>query len=60
MIGDFNIRDSNWNPLYPYYSIYADVFREVANSFNLEMSMPFYKFLHDILITLITQNWSSI
>ena len=41
MIGDFNIRDSNWNPSYPYYSIYADVFREVANSFNLEISMSF-------------------
>ena len=41
MTGDFNIRDSNWNSSYPYYSIYTDVFREVANSFNLEISMSF-------------------
>ena len=25
MIGDFNIRDSDWNPSYPYHSVYTDI-----------------------------------
>ena len=40
MTGNFNIRDNNWNPLYPYDSMYADTLRKIANLFNLEMSIP--------------------
>ena len=36
----FNIRDSNWNPLYPHYSTYANVFQEAADSLNLDLSIP--------------------
>lgn len=34
--GDFNIRDSNWNLLYLYYSTHADTLSEVANAVNLK------------------------
>jgi len=40
MIGDFNIRDNDWDLLYPHYSIYADSLREIVDSFNLELSTP--------------------
>ena len=40
MTRDFNIRDNNWNPAYLYQSIYADILREIAVSFNLELSIP--------------------
>ena len=39
MTGDFNIRDNDWNPLYSYYSMYANILREIANSFSLELSI---------------------
>ena len=38
--GDFNIRDSNWNLLYLYYSTHADTLSEVANAVNLKWSSP--------------------
>jgi len=37
--GNFNIRDNDWNPLYPHHSTYADTFREIADFFNLELLM---------------------
>ena len=37
---NFNIRDSNWNLLYPHYSTYANVFQEAADSLNLDLSIP--------------------
>jgi len=36
MAGDFNIRDSNSDPYFPYHFIHADILLELANSFNLE------------------------
>ena len=39
MTDDFNIRNSNWDPLYPHYSIYSDILREVADSLNLNLSI---------------------
>ena len=38
MTGDFNIRDSDWNPSYPCYLTYSDTLRKVADSLNLELS----------------------
>jgi len=35
---DFNIRGNDWNLSYPHYFVYANTLREVANSFNLELS----------------------
>ena len=40
MIGDFNIRDNDWDPLYTYYSTHADTLRKVTDTFNLELFMP--------------------
>ena len=38
MTGDFNIRDSNWDPSYSCNLTYSDTLREVADSLNLELS----------------------
>ena len=35
---DFNIRDNNWDLLYLHHSIHVDTLREIADSFNLELS----------------------
>jgi len=40
MIGDFNIKDNDWDSLYPHYSTHADSLREIVDSFNLELSTP--------------------
>ena len=40
MIEDFNIRDNDWNLLYPYHSTYMNTLREIANIFSLELSTP--------------------
>ena len=40
MTGDFNIKNNNWNLLYPHYSIHTNTLREIANSFNLGLSTP--------------------
>jgi len=37
MAGDFNIRDSFWDPAFPHYSYLCDNLLIVANSFNLEL-----------------------
>ena len=38
MTGDFNIRDSNWNLVYPFHSSYSDYLVEIAKSFDLLLS----------------------
>jgi len=38
IIGDFNIRDNNWNLLYLHYSTYIEFLKDIANSLNLELS----------------------
>ena len=40
MTGNFNIRDNNWDPLYLHYSTHVDILRKIADSFNLELSIP--------------------
>ena len=40
MTGDFNIRDSLWNPSFPHHSSISDDFIIIANSFNLDLSTP--------------------
>jgi len=37
MTGNFNIRDNNWDLL---YSTHVDILRKIADSFNLELSIP--------------------
>jgi len=32
--GDFNIRDSLWNPLYPHYSTHSNFFINITDSFS--------------------------
>jgi len=39
MVGDLNIRDNNWDTSYPHHSTYTDTLREIADSFNLEISI---------------------
>jgi len=34
--GNFNIRNSDWNPLFPYHLIHANYLLEIANLLNLE------------------------
>ena len=43
MIGDFNIRDNDWDLTYLYHSIYNNVLMEVVNSFDLKLSTPVYQ-----------------
>ena len=38
MTGDFNIRDNNWDFLYPHYPVHTNTLREIVDSFNLELS----------------------
>ena len=40
MTGDFNIRDSNWDPNFHYHSIHTDDLFILANSLGLEFSPP--------------------
>jgi len=40
MIGNFNIRDSGWDPLFPHHSTFSDNFFTIADSFNLKLSSP--------------------
>jgi len=35
MIEDFNIRDNNWDILYPHHLIYANTLKDITDSFNL-------------------------
>ena len=38
MTGNFNIRDNNWDFLYPHYPVHTNTLREIIDSFNLELS----------------------
>ena len=40
MTGDFNIRDSIWDPSYPHHSSSSDNLMIIADSFNLKLSFP--------------------
>ena len=40
MAGDFNIRDSYWDPAYPHHYYLFDNLMTVADSFNLKLSSP--------------------
>ena len=40
MTGDFNICDSLWNPSFPHHLTISDNLIIVANSFNLNLSIP--------------------
>ena len=40
MTGDFNIRDSLWDPSFPFYSSISDDLIMIANSYNLALSSP--------------------
>ena len=35
---NFNIRDSLWNPNFPYHSIHSNLLRNVTDFINLELS----------------------
>ena len=51
MTGNFNIRDSNWNPSYPFHSIHSDLFVDIANAFDFHFHILLTLFLPDIQIT---------
>jgi len=40
MAGDFNIRDSDWNPSYPFYSSHSDSLVKITDSFDLTLFSP--------------------
>jgi len=40
MIGDFNIRDSIWDPNFPHHSHYSQDLFDIANFFHLKLSRP--------------------
>ena len=40
MTGNFNIRDSLWNPLYPYHSTHSNFLIDIMDSFSLGLSYP--------------------
>ena len=40
MIEDFNIRDSFWDPYFPYHSTHRGSLFNIADSFQLEISKP--------------------
>jgi len=40
MAGDFNIRDSDWDPSYSFHLIHSDSLLEVANFLNIRLSSP--------------------
>ena len=40
MTGDFNIRDSLWDPSFPHHSSISDNLLIIADSFNLGLSIP--------------------
>jgi len=40
MTGDFNIRDSNWDPNFHHHSIHADNLITIADSLGLKLSLP--------------------
>ena len=43
--GDFNIRNSIWDPYFPYHLLYNNILFKVADSLYLELSKPTEYFL---------------
>ena len=40
MTGNFNIRDSIWDPSYPFHSVHNDDLFDIADLFDLKLSCP--------------------
>jgi len=40
MTGDFNIRDSDWDPFFPYHSPHTETLLEIADNLGLQLSNP--------------------
>jgi len=40
MTGDFNIRDNDWDPNYPYHSVHTKDLLTLAESLGLDLSLP--------------------
>jgi len=40
MTGDFNIRDSIWDPNYPFHLCYSNLLFDIVDSFSLNISKP--------------------
>jgi len=40
MTGDFNIRDSLWDPAFPHHSSHSNTLFEIADSFQIDLSRP--------------------
>ena len=40
MTGDFNIQNSLWDPSFPHHSSISDDLLIIADSFNLDLSIP--------------------
>ena len=38
MAGDFNIRDKNWDPLFPFHSIHSDLLTDITDSLEVFLS----------------------
>jgi len=45
MTDDFNMRDNDWDLSYPHHLTYTDILQEIADSFNLELSLPINQIL---------------
>ena len=39
MAENFDIRDNNWNPSYPFHSIHSDILLDITGFFNLKLSL---------------------
>ena len=40
MASDFNIRDRNWDPSYPFHLIHSNSLTDIVDSFDLKLSYP--------------------
>ena len=40
MTGDFNIKDSIWDPNFPFHLYYSDLLFDITDSFSLNISKP--------------------
>ena len=43
MIGNFNIRDRDWDLNYPFHSIHSNLLFDIDDSFNLSFSYPVHQ-----------------
>ena len=39
-MGNFNIYDSLWDPIYPFHSSHSDILFDVTDAFDLNLSIP--------------------